>query len=403
MDKELEKKIKEIEDLEIPQRKKKIDKSNKKEDVNIEVKKNNLKQDINDINDIKDIKTIIKKKVKKDKNIKEEIKEEIKQINKLVLVKDTNFNEYKNFSSPFLKWVGGKSQIIKQVLEKFPTQMDSYHEIFLGGGSVLLGLLDLKEKQIIKVNNIYAYDYNKPLIYLYKNIQTKLKKLLVELDRITKEFIGIENKNVNSKEERDVDNINDAIKSREAYYYWIRKQYNNLDDNNKIKIIGSAYFLFLNKTCFRGMHRIGPNGFNVPYGNYANPSIYDIKHLEKISKLIKDVEFSHASFEDSTLNIKKGHYTYLDPPYIGEDPKSFVGYNLDGFNQETHDKLFNILKKLKIQDINWMMSNSDTEYVKESFKNKKDYNIEIIECRRAINAKKPDSKTNEVIITTYKT
>ena len=384
MNKELEKKINQIENLEILQRKK-SDKSIKKSNGDIIIKNTNLDEDI---------KKIIKKKVKK------EIKVEIKKSNKLVLVKDTDFIEYKNFTSPFLKWVGGKSQIIKQVIEKFPTQMESYHEIFLGGGSVLFGLLDLREKQIIKVNKVYAYDYNKPLIYLYKNIQTKLKKLVVELDKITKEFVGIENKNVNSKEERESNNINQALKSREAYYYWIRKQYNNMDLNNKIKIIGSAYFLFLNKTCFRGMHRIGPNGFNVPYGNYTNPAIYDEKYLEKISQLIKNVEFSDRSFEESIKNIKKGDYTYLDPPYIGEDSKSFVSYNLEGFSIQMHNKFFNMLKELKKQNINWMMSNSDTEYVKETFKDKNDYLTEIIECRRAINAKNPDSKTNEVIITT---
>ena len=150
------------------------------------------------------------------------------------------------------------------------------------------------------------------------------------------------------------------------------------------------------------MHRTGPNGFNVPYGNYSNPTIYDSEHLEEISKLIKDVEFSHGTFEDSIKNAKKGHYLYFDPVYFPVDTKSFVGYNSDGFGKEIHDKLFKICQELKDKNIDWMMSNSDVEYVKDFFKDIKKYTTNIIECRRAINAKKPGSKANEVIITTYK-
>ena len=131
-----------------------------------------------------------------------------------------------------------------------------------------------------------------------------------------------------------------------------------MTDDEKISLLGSSYFVFLNKTCFRGVFRLGKTkkDFNVPFGHYNNPGIIDKSHIKKVSELIKDVEFIHSSFEDSLKNVKKGDYTYLDPVYVKLDKNSFVDYTADGFNQETHDKLFKMLHELKKQNINWMMS-----------------------------------------------
>ena len=298
---------------------------------------------------------------------------------------------------PFLKWVGGKTQIITDILNNFPKKINNYHEIFLGGGSVLLGILSLIKENKIKIQNIYAYDLNKSLIYLYKNIQTKCDDLIREIKKIVDENNKITGIIVNRKPI----NIDDAKTSCESYYYWIRSKYNDMDDDDKITILGSAYFLFLNKTCFRGLYRVGPNGFNVPYGHYKTPSIYDEESLKNISELIKDVNFIHASFETSLLNIKKNDMVYCDPPYVPINATSFVNYNSDGFEGVLHEKLFTMLHELKKQKIKWMMSNSDTELVLYSFSDKKKYKIEKILCRRAINSKKPESKINEVIIKSY--
>ena len=298
---------------------------------------------------------------------------------------------------PFLKWVGGKTQIIKEILEKFPVKINNYHEIFLGGGSVLLGVLSLIEENKLEIKNIYAYDLNKTLIYLYKNIQTKRDDFIKEIKKIVDENNAIDGNVINRKPK----NIDEAKTSQESYYYWIRKKYNEMNDENKISVLGSAYFLFLNKTCFRGLYRVGPNGFNVPYGHYKNPSIYDVDTINIISKLIKNVIFTHASFEESLLNVKKRDMVYCDPPYVPLNATSFVSYTADGFEGVLHEKLFKILDELKNKNINWMMSNSDTKLVTDAFSNKTKYNTEKILCRRAIHSKKPDSKTNEVIITSF--
>jgi len=342
------------------------------------------------INDLEKEIQVIEKEIKKDKkNIV--IKEECQ----LITVKH-NFDSI-SLQKPFLKWVGGKTQIITEILNNFPNKINNYHEIFLGGGSVLLGVLSLIKDNKIEIKNICAYDLNKSLIYLYKNIQTKCDDFIKEIKKIVDVNNNITGVEINRKSK----NIDEAKTSQESYYYWIRSKYNEMNEEDKITILGSAYFLFLNKTCFRGLYRIGPNGFNVPYGNYKSPSIYDEESLKNISELIKDVNFIHASFETSLLNVKKNDMVYCDPPYVPINATSFVNYNSDGFEGVLHEKLFTMLHELKKQKIKWMMSNSDTKLVLDSFSDKKKYYIEKILCRRAINSKKPESKVNEVIIKSY--
>lgn len=149
-----------------------------------------------------------------------------------------------------------------------------------------------------------------------------------------------------------------------------------MNGEEKCSLLGSAYFLFLNKTCFRGLYREGPNGFNVPFGHYKNPGIINKLHIKQVSALIANVEFIHLSFEESLKNVKKKDMIFNDPPYYPMNTTSFIDCTIDGFNQETHDKLFKMLHELKKQNINWMLSNSSAEHVIESFNDKKKYSIE---------------------------
>ena len=163
-------------------------------------------------------------------------------------------------------------------------------------------------------------------------------------------------------------------------------------DKNTIEC--SALFMFLNKTCFRGMYREGPNGYNVPYGHYKKtPTIITERDLNYISDLIKNVEFKHCNFTESIKKIKNGDFVYLDPPYAPEKTTSFVSYTSRGFNLENHKLLFDEIRKFK--NINFVMSNAKVDLVITAFK---DYNCEDVIARRAINSKKPGSTTTEVII-----
>lgn len=297
----------------------------------------------------------------------------------------------KHIQKPFIKWVGGKTQILDNIMNKLPLEIQNYHEVFLGGGSILLALLSLqKENKIIIKNKVYAYDINIALIYVYKNIQSNKERLYEFIQSYVKEYDEIQGTIINRKPI----NICEAKTSKESYYYWLRNQYNNMD---KTSIECSSLFMFINKNCFRGMYREGPNGFNVPYGHYKKTSnIISKSDLDNISELIKDVEFIHSGFSNSMKNIKDGDFAYFDPPYAPENDKSFVNYVSDGFNIEMHNKLFYQIKNM--ENVKFVLSNAKVSLVLNEFDG---YNIEDIVARRAINSKNPESVTTEVIIYNY--
>lgn len=296
------------------------------------------------------------------------------------------------YEKPVIKWVGGKTQIIDRVIENFPNEINNYHELFLGGGSVLLALLQNIEKNKIKINgSVNAYDINMTLISLYKNIQNKADEVILETKKIIDIYYNIQGDVINRKPKTLIE----GKTSQESYFYWIRTEFNNLTQEQKSTPLGTAYFIFLNKTCFRGVYREGPSGFNVPFGHYNNPEIINEDHIKRISMLIKNVNFHCMSFEKSFEKTNANDFIYLDPPYAPENIKSFVGYTSSGFSLEQHNLLFSLCKKFK-----FLMSNADVELVKNNFKDEQ-YTTKIILCKRSINSKNPESKTNEVLIKNF--
>ena len=251
-----------------------------------------------------------------------------------------------------------------------------------------MAVLSLQQQNKIVIRNkIFAYDINEHLINVYKHIQTNKDELYRLLRMHIDEYDSIKHVAIC----RNPISIDEAKTSKESYYYWIRNKYNNIDKNS---IECSALFMFINKTCFRGMYREGPNGYNVPYGHYKKtPSIISKAELNHLYELIKDVEFRHSHFSDSLKNVQCGDFVYLDPPYISDKKKSFVGYVADGFTLNNHQTLFNEIKKMV--DVKFVLSNAKVDLVTNSFK---EYNCEEIVARRAINAKKPGSTTTELII-----
>lgn len=302
----------------------------------------------------------------------------------------------KDIPRPILKWVGGKGQIIDKLLKAIPKEMNDYHELFVGGGSFLVMVLWAKNKGFITIDgSINAYDLNEALISTYINIRDNKDELFEKVKELQKDFLecdaeGTVNRKPNNKQE--------AITSRESYYYWIRKEYNGQTD--KTSINSSAYFIFLNKTGFRGMYREGPNGFNIPYGNYKNPKLVEEDELNYISELIQHVNFHNSDFSESFKNVSnEKNFLYMDPPYAPENNKSFVGYTKDGFDIEQHKKLFDLTKCISEKNM-IMMSNSNVKLIHDNL-SPDDFKYEVVSCRRAINSKDPSARTEEVIITNY--
>jgi len=199
---------------------------------------------------------------------------------------------------------------------------------------------------------------------------------------------------------RAAKNIEEASTSKESYYYWTRARFNALTAEERVLPKAAAMLLFLNKTCFRGLYREGPNGFNVPFGNNKNVAIIDEKNIRFVSGLIKDVIFTHCSFESNAVlaGATWGDFIYFDPPYAPETDTSFVGYSKDGFGIESHQALFRICGDMTKKGVSILMSNADVKMVKDAFPSPV-YATRVISCRRAIHSKEPDSRTNEVLIT----
>lgn len=271
-------------------------------------------------------------------------------------------------AKPLIKWVGGKSQIIDKLLLLFPKKIRNYHEPFIGGASVLIAAMT----NLTITGDIFAYDLNFDLISLYKNIQSSPRRLIRALNILQERYL--------------------ESKNQEELYYEIRNQYNKQD---KGTIESSAMLVFLNKTCFRGLYRVGPNGFNVPFGNYKNPMISDPYNILSLSELFRKVNFIHCSFEQSLTesNISPGDFVYLDPPYAPESETSFVKYNKEGFTLDNHLKLFNLIKSVNCK---FILSNANVKLVTDFFRDS--YKIDVISCKRAINSKDPSKKCEEVLI-----
>jgi DNA adenine methylase len=264
---------------------------------------------------------------------------------------------------PFLKWVGGKTQILPDVLATFPRDIDTYHEPFVGGGSVLLAVLSDPD---IRVRRVCASDNNPHLIAFYKHIQDEPEKLHRVVDELFRAY----------------DQMGD---DKDVFYYEHRQHFRDLPPC----VEKSALLLFLNKTCFRGLYREGPSGFNVPYGHYkTTPKWPTLEEFQRMHQLLTPVVFRVCDFSEALADVRDGDFVYADPPYAQETKTSFKDYTQRGFDQ---DLLFQ-----KLQKVMFTMSNAHVPCVTEFFK---DFKILYIKARRAIHSKNPSATTTEVLVT----
>lgn len=280
---------------------------------------------------------------------------------------------------PFVKWLGGKTQILQEILDLFPRVIKGdYYEPFIGGGSVLIGFLERVEQGVIsfKGNKIVASDLNEDLINAYNQIKTNPEELILELSK----FVDLSSE----------------------FYYSTRTTFNN--SNNTAPKKRAAMFIFLNKTCFRGVYRVNKSGgFNVPFGNPSpNAKIFSEDNINNLSDLFNkyNVTFIHSGYKNILVGIKnRVDFVYIDPPYVPIAKDSFVSYTASGFPKEEHENLFSEIHKLVVEKgVGICMSNSASEPVISAFSSKQQlFSIREISCRRSI-SRDPSSNAKEVII-----
>lgn len=266
---------------------------------------------------------------------------------------------------PIIKWVGGKRQLINQLIENIPKCFNSYFEPFFGGGALFFEL---------QPKNAYISDINPELINLYCVIRDNPNQLIVELSK---------------------------HQVSEEYFLMLRnldrsEEYSRLNDIQK-----ASRFIYLNKTCFNGLYRVNSKGqFNVPFGKYKNPKIFDEDNLLKCSNLLKEIKIKNESFEKILGSVKKGDFVYFDPPYAPLNKTSnFTSYTKEGFGMEMQVKLKELCDELNEKKVFFMLSNSDTKIINDLYK---EYNIKKILASRMVNSKAHlRGKISEVLVKNY--
>ena len=293
---------------------------------------------------------------------------------------------------PFVKWAGGKGSLISQLKNFYPFEIDNikidkYVEPFVGGGAVLINIL-----QKYDIKEVYAFDINMDLINCYNVIKSNVEELIEELEKIENSFLVLENK------------------EREEYFYKIREEYNayNLSEND-INVKRASEFIFLNRTCFNGLYRVNKNGkFNVPCGKYKNPTICDSNNLRNLSYLIRNVNFKYGDYKKSEKYIDSNTFVYFDPPYRPlSNTSGFTSYTKEDFNDENQKELAKYYKLLDEKDAKLMLSNSnpkntnkDDNFFEEIYKG---FYINEISAKRMINANtKGRGEISELLITNYR-
>ncbi len=270
--------------------------------------------------------------------------------------------------APVVKWVGGKRQLLDEITPLLPKRITCYCEPFLGGGAVFFS---------IQPSKAIVNDLNGDLITVYETIRDDVESLIEDLK-----------KHENTSE----------------YFYAIR----DLDREKATyqamsKVERASRLIYLNKTCFNGLFRVNSSGeFNSPFGHYKNPNIVNAPVLRAVSKYFSsgNITFCNEDFAATLSRVGKSSFVYLDPPYDPvSDTSSFTGYNKGGFDRNEQIRLKQCCDALTQRGIKFMLSNSATEFIKELYK---DYNISIVQAKRAINSDaRKRGAIEEVIVRNY--
>lgn len=277
----------------------------------------------------------------------------------------------------FVKWAGGKTQLLEQLKPLFPSKISRYFEPFVGSGAVFFYVMRKYQPK-----EAFISDINGELISAYEAIRDDVLGLIARLKE---------------HKRRHMKSMRSGAKKQSNYYYHIRAQ----DPKELSKLDVAARFIYLNKTCFNGLYRVNSKGkFNVPMGRYKKPAIFNESRLLEASDLLKGVTIRKIDFREIINFAKEGDFVYFDPPYYPlENKKSFTSYTKDTFLEKEQEDLQKVYGELDRRGCKLMLSNSDTEFIKELYKQ---YKINSVRARRMINCNgSARGPVTEVVITNY--
>lgn len=277
-----------------------------------------------------------------------------------------NLNETASVKArPFIKWAGGKRQLLDEIITRLPAQYGRYHEPMIGGGALFFELAPLGAS---------LSDVSEDLINTYRVIKEDVEALIVDL----------------AKHEHTSE-----------YFYKIRNLDREADFQKLSPVVKASRFIYLNKTCFNGLYRVNSRGqFNVPFGAYENPTLLDADNLRACSAALQSTQLTVASFESVLNTTKAGDFVYFDPPYVPLTASaSFTTYTAGGFNRDLQMQLANVCRELDKNGVKFLLSNSYTEVVLGLYSG---FQIEKIAANRAINSKGAQrGKVFEVLVRNY--
>lgn len=286
---------------------------------------------------------------------------------------------------PFLKWVGGKTQLLNVIREKYPQEIEEYCEPFVGGGAVLFDVLDNYKPKKVLINDI-----NSELINTYIQVRDNINNIINSLLEIQDLYW-----NMNKEEQK-------------SFYYKKRNEFNEYIEKKKYSVEMAILFLFLNKTCFNGLYRVNKDGkFNVPIGSYKKPIICDVENLRKVSELLKRVTITCGDYKECINFINNKTFVYIDPPYRPLNrTSSFTSYSNIEFCDEQQIGLSEFVKKISNLGAKVLVSNSDPKNINsdDNFFDDlyKSFTINRISASRMINSDaKKRNKINELLISNY--
>ncbi len=281
-------------------------------------------------------------------------------------------------TGPFLKWAGGKGQLLEQFRSLMPASLAGrgYVEPFMGSGAVFFDVIQTRSPA-----RCTLLDANPQLVNLFVQVRDNLDGLLP----ILAEHRGRHNAPGLSEEDR------------KAYYYGVRAAQPTCGT-----VEAAARFLYLNKTCFNGLHRLNSKGqFNVPIGSYASPAIFDPSHLRAASALLQDVRIETSSFRDCERFIADGDFVYLDPPYEPlSATSSFTAYAKDAFTRDDQTALRDMLLRLTDR-CQWMASNSTAEFIEALYDEPGMFKHHVLASRSINSVSAGRGKIRELVVTSY--